>query len=379
MRAAEPPFLEPARSRKRLLALLITCAVAPCLAAGSDGVNLTDYGAVCDGVADNSAAIARGLADAKAKNLPLVIPTGQCNFNDVIRMDSVKLTGSGASSVLYATNWQRSAIFMSGAAPSVSNVKLTGVTAPSRQAPWEMTKITIFGATDFVIDHVTIEGSPAAGIQTAQAPTRGRITNNVVRNTLSDGIHITGVASHILVEANLVEYTGDDGIAVVSYWRDPGRVNNITARNNIVRNNRFGRNMSVVGGSQVLYQNNLMQNNLAGLACLYIAQEGGGMPTQGNDDVKVERNTLENCGRPVMGHAAVMIFSDGLQANNNIRLLSNDIRQSGRTGIRVYSRWNFGVLLDANRITGASVPLDISSPSTTITPYTSGPVGYATP
>ncbi|NPC57475.1 right-handed parallel beta-helix repeat-containing protein [Caenimonas soli] len=360
---------------------LIACALASFLATShsSVGVNLTDHGGVCNGATDNSAAIALGLADAKAKNLPLVIPTGQCNFSDIIRLDGVKLTGNGASSVLYATNWQRSAIFMSGAAPSVSNVKLTGVSAPSRQAPWEMTKITVFGATDFVIDRVVIEGSPAAGIQTAQAPTRGRITNNVVRNTLSDGIHITGVASHILVEANLVEYTGDDGIAVVSYRSDAGRVNNVTARNNVVRNNRFGRNMSVVGGSQVLYQNNLMQNNLAGLACLYIAQEGGGMPTQGNDDVKVERNTLENCGGPAAGHAAVMIFSDGNEANNNIWLLYNDIRQSGRAGIRVYSPRNLGVRLEANRITGASLPLNVSSPSTTVIPYTSGPVGYVSP
>jgi hypothetical protein len=378
MRAAEPPFLEPARSRKRLLALLITCAVAPCLAAGSDGVNLTDYGAVCDGVADNSAAIARGLADAKAKNLPLVIPTGQCNFNDVIRMDSVKLTGSGASSVLYATNWQRSAIFMSGAAPSVSNVKLTGVTAPSRQAPWEMTKITIFGATDFVIDHVTIEGSPAAGIQTAQAPTRGRITNNTVRNTLADSIHMTDRASYITVENNLIEYSGDDGIAVVSYKSDGGRVNNITARNNVVRNNKYGRNMSVVGGSQVVYENNLVQNNLAGYACLYIAQENS-YNTYSVLDLNANHNTLQNCGSLTTGHAAAMVFSDGGEANNNISMFSNDIEQSGQTGIRVFSNYNFNVRLDSNLITGANPAMNITSPNVTVIPYTTGSVGYVAP
>jgi len=377
MRAAEPPFLEPARSRKRLLALLITCALAPCLAAGSDGVNLTDYGGVCDGVADNSVAIARGLADAKAKNLPLVVPTGQCNFNDVIRMNGVKLTGNGATSVLYATNWQRAAIFMSGTAPSVSNVKLTGVTAPSRQAPWEMTKITIFGATDFVIDHVTIEGSPAAGIQTAQAPTRGRITNNTVRNTLADSIHMTGGASQILVENNLIEYSGDDGIAVVSYKSDGARVNNITARNNVVRNNKWGRNMSVVGGSQVLYENNLLQNNTQ-WACLYLAQESG-YNTYSVLDVNVNHNTLQNCGSLTTGHAAAMVFSDGGEVNNNITLLSNDIIQNGQDGIRYYGPQT-NVRLEQERIAGARTAyVGGTDPDVTVIPYTSGSVGYVAP
>ena len=264
--------------------LLIAGALASCLATGhqsataqtsvaAGAIQLADYGAVCDGATDDSPAIARALAKARELRLPLLIPAGQCAFGDIIRVDGVTLTGTGEGSVLHALNWRRSAIFMSGAGPVVSNVKLTGVAAPSRQAPWEMTKIAIFGATDFVIDHVTIEGSPAAGIQTAQKPTRGRITNNVVRNTLSDSIHMTDGASQILVENNLIENSGDDGIAVVSYKRDGARVNNIIARNNVVRNNKWGRNMSVVGGSQVVYENNLLQNNPSWSMSLHRAGE----------------------------------------------------------------------------------------------------------
>lgn len=343
-------------------------------------MNLTSHGGVCDGRTDNTAAIARGIAAAKAANLPLVIPAGQCNFSDVIRLDGARIAGQGSTSVLYSTRWERSAIFMSGAAPSVSNVKLTGVAAPSRQAPWEMTRITVFGATDFVIDRVTIEGSGAAGIQTAQAPTRGRITNNVVRNTLSDSIHITGMASYITIENNLVEYSGDDGIAVVSYMSESGRVNNVTARNNVVRNNRFGRNMSVVGGSQIVYANNLLQNNLSGYACFLVAQESvGALATKGSDNVRFERNTVENCGSATTGHGGALIYSDGAQPNNNIVLLSNDFRQSGQTGIRAYSTYNYGLWLENNRISGASPALNVTTPGATIIPYTSGTVGYVAP
>ncbi|HSW20191.1 MAG TPA: oligosaccharide repeat unit polymerase, partial [Ramlibacter sp.] len=344
--ARRPGLHEAAQGRKGRGNVLIAAVLAFFLAtdhpsanaqtpAAAGAIQLADYGAVCDGATDDSPAIARALAQARTLRLPLFIPAARCAFGDIIRVDGATLTGAGEASVLHALDWRRSAIFMSGAGPVVSNLKLTGVAAPLRQARWESTKITVFGATDFVIDRVVIDGSPAAGIQTAQGATRGRITNNVVRNTLSDGIHLTGAASHLLVEGNLVESTGDDGIAVVSYKYDRARVNNITARNNVVRNNRNGRNLSIIGGAKVVYENNLLQNNLAGNACLYIAQENN-YNTYSVVDAKVSHNTFENCGSLYRGHAAAMIFSDGGEANNNITLLRNDIIQKFQNGIRYF-------------------------------------------
>jgi hypothetical protein len=127
----------------------------------------------------------------------------------------------------------------------------------------------------------------------------------------------------------------------------------------------------------VLYENNLLQNNLAGLACLYIAQEGRGMPTKGSSQIRIERNTLENCGGRRKNHGAVMIFSDGRETNDHIRLRDNDIRQSPHVAIRVFSPWNLDVQLENNRITGAPRPLDVSGPSVSVVPYSGGPVGYA--
>lgn len=365
--------------RRALLAGALACCLGHSGASnesarGAAGVvRLVDEGGVCDGVKDNSAALARALARASDLRLPVVIPAGRCAYADIIRVDGVGLVGSGPDSVLHALDWRRSAIFMLGAAPSVSNLRLTGVAAPSRQADWEMTRITVMGATDFVIDRVTIDGAAAAGIQTAQGATRGRISNNVVKNTLSDGMHISGGASDILVVGNVVESTGDDGIAVVSYW-DEGRVSNITARDNVVRNNRSGRNMSVVGGSHVLYENNLLQNNLEGLACLYIAQEKRSDTTRGTSDITASHNTLENCGGK-SSHAAVMLFSDGLEPNERIRLVGNDIRPTGRVGIRIFSRFNVDVHLEGNRITGAARPLEVRDTAVTVLPYAGGPVG----
>ncbi|MBK0391678.1 right-handed parallel beta-helix repeat-containing protein [Ramlibacter algicola] len=340
----------------------------------AQAVRLVEEGAACDGVTDDGPALARALARAKELRVPVLVPERRCAYADVIRVDGTTLAGSGPASVLHALDWRRSAIFMSGHAPRVSNLRLAGAAAPSRQSAWEMTRITLFGANDFVIDHVTIEGAAAAGIQTARGTRRGRITGNVVRNTLSDGIHLTAGASEILVEDNLVEFSGDDGIAVVSYRADPVPVSHITARGNVVRHNRWGRNMSVVGGEHVLYEDNLLQDNEAGRACLYIAQEGGDLPTRAARDVQARRNTLDNCGGLLSGHGAIMVFSDGQEPNRAITLRDNDVRGPRLAGIRVRGP-AVDLVLEANRVSGGWRAVDVRDPAVRVVPYAGGPVG----
>ena len=337
-------------------------------------VDITRYGAVCDGIYDNAPAIASAAAAAKAQKLSLFIPQGVCAYNGVIRLDGVKLKGTGDASVLYALNWAQESIFLFGNGPEVRSVKLSGVRAPARQSAWETTRIAVFGATNFVVDHVTIAGSAATGVQTALAASYGHITNNHVMDTLADAIHMTDRSSHITVAGNLIERAGDDGIAVVSYRHDGGLVHNIAARNNIIRDNKFGRLMSVVGGDTVLYENNLLDTNLSPYACLYIAQESS-WGTYGAHNVTARYNTMKDCGSVVTGHAAITLYSDGQEANTNIKLIRNDVVQQGAAGVRVFTPMNTAVVVDSNRITGSKVALEITTPGVTVVAYVSGAAG----
>lgn len=338
---------------------------------------ITSFGAVCDGRFDNSAAIARAIAAARQLNQTVLIPAGVCAYGDVIRLDGVKLAGTGDSSVLHALNPTREAIFLSGDGAAVSRVRLAGARSSVRLAAWEATRITAFGATNFVVNDVTIDGSAAAGIQTARGASHGTITNNRIRDTLSDSIHITDRASHITVNNNRIDNSGDDGIAVVSYRNNGGVVEHVTARDNVILNNRWGRHMSVVGGSNVLYENNRLENNLAAAACLYVAQEAS-YATYGSREVTLRRNTLRNCGGASTGHGAVMLYSDGQEANTSIAIVRNDIANSPR-GVRIFSAMNSRVTVDSNRVVGATTPFDITTPGVSFTPYTTGPVGYEAP
>jgi hypothetical protein len=70
----------------------------------------------------------------KAAGVPLFIPAGQYNFSSVIELDSVELTGAGVTSILYATDYTHSSIFMRGNGPAVKNLTLAACLSPSRES-----------------------------------------------------------------------------------------------------------------------------------------------------------------------------------------------------------------------------------------------------
>lgn len=359
-----------------LLALMPTLiptmvsAQAAGLAPTAAGVSPMQFGAKCDGMTDDAVALNAALKTARTKGQTVVLPAATCAYGNVLTVEEAKLTGQGDASVLWALNPSRAAIFMRGAGPEVRSLKLAGVAPVARAPAWEGARVVAFGASNFVIDNVTIDGATGGGIQTARGATQGVISNNRVSNTLADGIHITGKASYITIVDNVVEGTGDDGIAVVSYQRDEGLTHHITAARNTVRNNKGGRGMSVVGGSDVVFENNRISNT-GRFACLYLAQEDS-YKTLPVSNVIVRYNTLRNCGSQATGHAALMLLSNSME-NAGVQILRNDIEQGGQRGIRAFGR-NSGVSIDGNRVNGAGQALQLPEGMRAI-PYSAGDVG----
>jgi polygalacturonase len=336
-------------------------------------IDVTAYGAVGDGVTDNSAAFAAAITAAEAAHQNLYIPPGTFAYGDVIRLNDIQITGAGPTSALKALNWQSEAIFLQGNGSGVKSLRLTGVVAPTRQGAWESTRITVFGAQNFEISDVVIEGSSGAGIQLAHSAQHGIIRGNTITGTLSDSIHMTDGAAHILVENNRIRRSGDDGIAVVSYQGEP-TVHDIVARGNDVRNNLWGRQMSVVGGRNVRYYNNRVAGNRAGFAGIYIAQEDS-FATKAARHVVIRRNAILNSGSVETGHGAVMIFSEGSAGNTNITVRRNRIHAGAATGIVERGTLNTGIVLDQNAITTTGQAYEVEPTGVTVTDHTTGPVG----
>ncbi|MGZ6143811.1 MAG: hypothetical protein ACXWLM_10765, partial [Myxococcales bacterium] len=54
---------------------------------GGAGVSVTSFGALCDGVADDSDALQAGLDAAAAQGFALLIPVGLCNFSKTLSLN----------------------------------------------------------------------------------------------------------------------------------------------------------------------------------------------------------------------------------------------------------------------------------------------------
>lgn len=346
-------------------------------------ISITAHGASpAASATTNMAAINAAIAAAVAAGHKTVwVPPGTYSYNSIIHLNSgARLVGAGTTSVLHATTPSNRSIYLHGDGSQLKQLKITGNSTGARAASDPFTIATMVNVSNGLIENIQAEGADAAGIVCkGTGGGNNAIRHNTIRNTLADTIHNTDGCHHLLMEGNLIENAGDDGIAVVSYQSDGTRVNNITARNNIIRNNLWGRGMSVVGGSDVLYENNLV-DGVKDWACLYISQENS-WNTYSALNVITRNNTFKNCGSTVTGHTAIMVFSEGAMPNNNVTLTRNDIIQDGGRGGMRYFGPQTNIRFEQNKYTGTGQAYgpwgDVSG--VTVIPYTTGSVGYVAP
>lgn len=365
---------------------------APSPAAGNPGsgggvvappassVSLSAYGTQGTGV-DNQTAFEDAIADAfLAGHKTVYVGPGRWEHSGVIHVDGVKLVGAGLTSIVYGTDYVNTSLWIEGDGAEISSLKITGAQSPTRLAALPATRIAVMGgATNWRINNNYIEHAPAASIHVREDSGDGEITYNTIVDSLADSIHMTDGAHDILVEGNYIENSGDDGIACVSYTTDTNTVNNITARYNVVKNNVWGRNMSVDGGDTILYEYNWLDGNSQFAGLILLSESNVDWQTKATTNVIARYNTIDDCGSTVTGHAAVMIYSESL-TNDNITVERSYITQDGsKDGMRYFGPQT-DVLLDSNRIENAGTDyVGGVDPDVTIIPWTTGPAGYAPP
>lgn len=299
----------------------------------SSYVNIVAHGATANDGTDDTAAIGAAISAAKTAGKAVFVPAGTFHHNNHLIFNAVSLIGTGSGSVLHATNDLKQNVRLTGASGRVSDVKLTS-SATTRGETGEHQRLHILGATDFIIERVTVDGSHASGIFN-YGGSRGVIRDCTVRNTMADGIHNTEAASHTVIEYNTVTQTGDDLIAVVSYQGDPGETNNITIRRNTVSSNTHGRGITVVGGNTILIEDNSISSpHVAGI---YIASEFVKYNTFGVSNVIVRRNRIDRAtiGHPDSGHGALMVYSSTSLPVTNITFEDNKVYNSQKMAVHI--------------------------------------------
>lgn len=364
------------RARCRTLLLAIAGLGLSGLAQAAD-IDITTYGAVGNGTTDNYAAIQRALDDAARNKVGVFVPPGVFAYRGALSADGIRISGMGAASVLHGLDPQNAGLRMRGAGPKVENLKFTVYPPATRGAALRAQRVSFRGASDFLVSNVIVDGSGAGGIYMEHS-TNGTVRNSTVMNTKADGIHVTGTSAYITVDNNRLIKTGDDGVAVVSYKSSPQTVHHVVARNNVVKDNVGGRGMSIVGGRDVLYENNHIENN-KDWACVYIAQEGN-YNTYAASNAVIQYNTTKNCGSNITGHAGLFLVGGGPDFHESIRFFRNRVIQdTSRPGVRMIGAFNRAIVLDSNKLEGVA-NVSLQHPEQVAqTPYTDGRAGYVAP
>jgi hypothetical protein len=304
-------------------------------------LDITTFGAVGNGTTDCRAAINNCFASAAAGGHDVFIPNGTFKHNGTLTFNgSGRIFGNGDTSILKAGTSGQEALFLTANGVRIENLMLIGFGSPRMSAD-ETQKLVLQTVDNFVITGVHIKDTTTGGMK-MNGCSNGHIHHNTVENTHADSIHMTisgSLASHdIVVEDNTVRFSGDDGVAVVTYG-GPSHVkcSNITIRNNDIRFNTNGRGIGILGGQNILIYDNVVHGGTSDKAGIYIAAEGNIYDTSGVDTVCAALNELTDCGSSgSTGHGSFVVYNSQPGARvDNVRIASNTIINSRKFGIAV--------------------------------------------
>jgi Pectate lyase superfamily protein len=296
---------------------------APALPTGA--VSVLSFGALGNGVADDTAAIQRALVSLMPGQT-LVFPPGQYRHAARLVLAQNRTTVMGYGATLHATNPADQALLIQASGVRVLGLTLTAVTDVRRHAPWEsrlavwrhgegLAPVTDIELRDNRIIDSGPAGSPGANSSSSAAifvhnAQRFVVAGNLIRRPLSDAIHITGGSRQGLVVGNTVRESGDDMIGIVSYLntgradqdhparqaadfaqrRQADLVRDLLVADNDLSSPYWGRGVSVVGGEDVTIVNNRVDASTHG-AAIYVAREHS-FGTFGVRNVSIASNRL---------------------------------------------------------------------------------------
>ena len=301
--------------------------------------NITAYGATTS-ASDNSAAIQNACAAAGTAqsggplgNSGIYIPAGTFNHTAQLTLNC-NVYGQGPTSELYCPN------------PTIGGTNCEILTNGSNQV-WSQWKhyvnspsgndstnwnLFINGGSNNRTDTLFLYGGNAGGIIN-QGTTNEIDTNNGIFFTKRDAnYHADGTVLNSTVDHTYVYGSGDDSDSNVTYsgtdYVDGSLVQWNTFTNNTCPD--CARGMSVPGGRNMTFQDNLVQNIYD--AGMYIAQESGSFTENPVSNIIVRYNFFNDTMTDVStGHAAIFFWSSisGSGGISNVDILGNIIAGTG--------------------------------------------------
>jgi hypothetical protein len=322
-------------------------------------VQVKDFGAMGDGVKDDTAAIQSAVNKAGEQGGGTVLLSkGVYILHEsiVIDHDKITLEGVGWESELRMMAHPKRVITIHNAKHSIiRNLQISlGVTEVKRNDMDEGIYLT-GNSTDFLIEYILGNGK---GIMARGDVSHGIIRSNTIKNTLADGIHITKGASDITIFNNTLDNTGDDAIAVVSYASEQKLSQQIKIVANRITHSK-ARGIAHVGGKDV----DIIANSIEGTSSSGIlVDEDHNYDSLPSYHTRIIGNTITRAGR----YAVLRGNQYGIEiAKGTIGTIieSNTVQEGAFRGIgisadntivrynRILRNTESGIQVDADKVT----------------------------
>lgn len=238
------------------------------------------FGAKGDGITDDTDAIQKSI-NSLASGDTLMFTSGKTyaysktstyyypGWNLTVGRPNVRITG-GSGATLLATSELTSAFAIKANNVTVDNLVFKTASTTKRWAEYEKMGLRLGTHSGIVVTDVTVDGPGAAGVYVGGS-SQFSLTRVNVKNTRSDGIHISEGSHDGVLSDCSVTNSGDDGFAIVSYKNDANDVYNIVNNNPKFFGQTHGRGFSVVGGHNITVNNVYAKSSDA--AGIYVAAE----------------------------------------------------------------------------------------------------------
>lgn len=306
--------------------------------------NIKGYGAVGDGVTDDTQVIKDTLAlIGAAGGGVLFFPSGIYRITSQIPVTQNNLIITGNISTLFMSYTTDAALLLvSGQNIRIDNLVFNSQSAYARNFSGSF--IFTNNAQNLVIDNCQFFNCPSACVHIRTDSTNISVTNCFIKDSKADGIHVVNGSNNVIVANNTLINTGDDSISVV--WYDDGDVapNHIIITSNLVLNSQK-RGINIAHGKHVLVESNYITDAVSHGILVFKWTR-----VEYSEDITIANNKIETCGKSAGNHGIVIgqvtrctvkdnvidsPFSDGIlfYEYSLLKIIGNSIRNCGGYGI----------------------------------------------
>ena len=294
-------------------------------------VNVTSYGATPNDSSDDSGAFRTAVSQGKG----VYVPAGTFVLGSLVTVAGVDVRGAGIwRTTLQGLN-RRGGFLVTGSNTTLGDFTFDGDVTTRDPDCCANSDAAIEGdfGTGSLVHHVATNHAKV-GLW-ANGNTDGLFVAGVrIRNTMADGVNLTGNTKNSKVEQSTMRNTGDDALAMWS-WNSTGTVSNTVFAFNSVALPILANGAAIYGGANNRIEDNLIADSVFAGSGITVSTWHAAVPFSGT--TVVQRNTLTRTGSFQLdwGSAigALWIYAEANDITAPVQIKDMTINDSSYQGI----------------------------------------------